>query len=275
MTTEDYYLPESPGEATRLLAKHGSALLIMAGGTIAMPLINEGVSAPERVMGLRRAGLNHVERSNGLVTIGAASTLSQMLRRTRFFFSGKRRTTLAGGRYETWDSWRQPLRTASRGRPCRGPAGIGRRGEVGDADGERVLPLTEFYAGFMTTALRAAELVTELLVPIPAGRTTYIKYGRRHANTPAIVTVAANLAFDGKKVKDVRIALNGVGPHPFRAGKAEETLLGSTLDTAAIAAAAGAAAEECEPFSDAIASEWYRRRAVEVYVRRALTQIAV
>ena len=127
----------------------------------------------------------------------------------------------------------------------------------------------------MTTALRAAELVTELLVPIPAGRTTYIKYGRRHANTPAIVTVAANLAFDGKKVKDVRIALNGVGPHPFRAGKAEETLLGSTLDTAAIAAAAGAAAEECEPFSDAIASEWYRRRAVEVYVRRALTQIAV
>ena len=36
---------------------------------------------------------------------------------------------------------------------------------------------------------------------------------------------------------------------------------------------AAAAAEECEPFTAPIASEWYRRKMVDVYVRRALAQV--
>jgi CO/xanthine dehydrogenase FAD-binding subunit len=51
-------------------------------------------------------------------------------------------------------------------------------------------------------------------------------------------------------------------------------LAGSTLDETGIAEAAAAAAQECEPFTDPIASEWYRRKMVNVYVRRALAQVA-
>ncbi|MCB0241488.1 MAG: FAD binding domain-containing protein, partial [Anaerolineae bacterium] len=65
MTTQAYYLPKSVDEAVGLLAEHGPSLLVMAGGTIAMPLINDGISFPERVMGLRRAGLDRISRSNG------------------------------------------------------------------------------------------------------------------------------------------------------------------------------------------------------------------
>jgi len=42
----------------------------------------------------------------------------------------------------------------------------------------------------------------------------------------------------------------------------------------AVAAAAALAAEESEPFTDGVASEWYRRRMVKVQVGRALSQIS-
>ena len=62
MTVRRYLLPRSLPEALGLLADHGPDLLVMAGGTVAMPLINEGISLPEAVMGLRLAGLDGIER---------------------------------------------------------------------------------------------------------------------------------------------------------------------------------------------------------------------
>jgi xanthine dehydrogenase small subunit len=141
-------------------------------------------------------------------------------------------------------------------------------------NGARVVPLAEFYTGFMTNDLQADELLAEIQVPVPAGETVYLKYGRKQANTPSIVTVAAHIVQGGGQVKEARIGLNGVGPHPMRARKAEAALVGSMLDAAAIAAAAAAASDECEPFTDALASEWYRRKMVGVYVGRALNQLA-
>jgi CO/xanthine dehydrogenase FAD-binding subunit len=89
-----------------------------------------------------------------------------------------------------------------------------------------------------------------------------------------VVTVAANLTLDGERVEQARLALNAVGPHPLRARATEEVLQGATLDDETIARAAEAAMEEVEPYTDAVASEWYRRRMVGVYVGRALGQIA-
>jgi CO/xanthine dehydrogenase FAD-binding subunit len=139
---------------------------------------------------------------------------------------------------------------------------------------ERVLPLSDFYTGFMTNALQPDELLAEIRVPQPVGKTTYLKLGRRQAVTPAVVTVAAHVIEEGGKVKEARVALNGVGPHPLRATNAEATLVGSTLTVNSIATAAKAASEECQPFTDAIASEWYRRKMARVMVKRALSQLA-
>jgi CO/xanthine dehydrogenase FAD-binding subunit len=275
VTTNAYYVPQSLEEAIGLLAEHGPTILVMAGGTIAMPLINEGISLPEKVMGLRQAGLNYVSRSNGMVQIGAATTLTQMLSQEEIPLLGQAAYHVGGWAIRNMGTVGGNLFAP----PPSGDFAVALLALdaqvklVGKA-GERVLPLREFYTGFMTTALELGELVTEILVPVPEGLTVYVKYGRRRANTPAVVSLAAHLVLDGEKVKDARIALNAVGPHPLRAAKAEAILVGSTLDEAAIAEAAAAAAEECEPFTDAIASEWYRRRMVDVYVRRALAQVA-
>ena len=274
MNTREYFLPQSIDEAIQLLAKQGPLMLVMAGGTIAMPLINEGISFPQKVMGLRRAGLSYVTKPNGKITIGAMSTLSQML-------DLKEIPILQEAAHQVGGWAIRNMGTVGGNLFAPPPAGdfaaalmaLDAQLKLVSTAGERIISLTNFYTGFMTTALSPSELVTEIQVPIPIGKTAYMKYGRKHANTPAVVTVAAQIELDGEDVTNSRIALNAVGPHPFRASKAEEILSGSPLNPTTINMAASAAAEECEPFSDAIATEWYRRKMVEVYVRRTLTQI--
>jgi CO/xanthine dehydrogenase FAD-binding subunit len=275
VTAQAYYLPQSVDEAVGLLAEHGPTLLVMAGGTIAMPLINEGISLPDRVMGLRQAGLNYVGRSNGMLKIGATTTLTQML-------THKELPLLRQAAHHVGGWAIRNMGTVGGNLFAPPPSGdfavallaLDAQLKLVGQNGQRFLPLSEFYTGFMTTALAPGELVTELLVPVPEGKTVYAKYGRRQANTPAIVSLAMHLVFDREQVADARLALNGVGPYPLRATEAEAVLVGSTLDEQTIAAASAAAAEECEPFTDAIASEWYRRKMVDVYVRRALAQVA-
>jgi CO/xanthine dehydrogenase FAD-binding subunit len=275
LATKAYFLPKSLDEAVSLLAEHGPSLLVMAGGTLAMPLINEGVSLPEMVMGLRRAGLNYIKRSDGVLSIGATTTLTQMLNDSNVPFLQE-----AAHNVGAWAI--RNMGTVGGNLFAPPPSGdfavallaLDAKVKLASKKGTRTLPLAEFYTGFLTNALQPGEIVAELEVPLPKGKTAYIKYGRRHQNTPAIVTVAAHLVMDGKKVKDARIALNAVGPHPIRARNAEKALIGATLDANAINAAAAAAAEECQPFTDAIASDWYRRKMVGVKVSHALAQIA-
>lgn len=275
VTTKAYYQPRSLDEALGLLAQHGPSLLVIAGGTLAMPLVNEGVSMPEQAMGLRRAGLDRVQRQDGHLSIGAAATLTQMAEQREIPLLAEAAHSIGGWAIRN-------MGTVGGNLFAPPPAGdlaaallaLDATVTLAGPKGKRTLPLAHFHTGFMMNALQPGELVAGFDVPLPAGKTVFLRYGRKRANTPAIVSVAAQLVFDGEKVKDARIALNAVGPHPLRARKAEAALIGKTLDEATIGAAATAAAAECEPFTDAIATEWYRRRMVQVYVRRALEQVA-
>ena len=134
--------------------------------------------------------------------------------------------------------------------------------------------MADFFTGFMTTGLAADELLVSIEVPIRDEPAAFIKFGRKHANTPAVVTVAARVAWGGGRVADARIALGAAGPHPIRARAAERVLVGTSLGRDDIAAAAEAAADASDPFTDAIATDWYRRRMVGVFVARALEQLA-
>ena len=106
--------------------------------------------------------------------------------------------------------------------------------------------------------------------PRAARETAFLKFGRKHSNTPAVVTVAVAVERRDGRVRTARIALGAAGPHAIRAASAEAVLTGAVLDAAVIQQAAKAAAAECQPFTDGIATEWYRRRMVDVFVRRAL-----
>jgi CO/xanthine dehydrogenase FAD-binding subunit len=276
VTTQVYFRPRSLAEALGLLDEHGPAMLVMAGGTLAMPLINKGISRPEKVMGLRQAGLDYVRPVDGGVQIGAAAPLSRVRAASGMLLLAEAVKNVAG-----WAV--QNVGTAGGNLFAPPPAGdlavalLALDAQVKIAShrrGERLVPLAEFFTGFLTNCLATDELVVEIQVPKPAGKTVLLKYGRLYTNTPAIVSVAVRLVAKNGHVKDVRVALNAVGPHPFRARQAETALQGSPLQAEIFAAASSAAAAECEPFTDPIASADYRRKMVSVFVQRALAQAA-
>lgn len=274
MTVRTYYLPQSLPEALGLLEGHGPELLVMAGGTVAMPLINDGISLPGAVMGLRRAGLDRIERNGTTLRIGAMATLTQLLQQADVPLLREAASNTA--------SWAiRNLATVGGNLFTPPPGGdvavallaLDANVTIAGPGGRRTLPLADFYTGFLTTAVAPDELLVELEVPITSAPAAFIKFGRKQANTPAVVTVAARLAWHERRVAEARIALGAVGPHPIRARQAEAVLVGTALDAAAIAAAAAAATEASEPFTDAIATDWYRRRMVGLFVTRALERL--
>jgi CO/xanthine dehydrogenase FAD-binding subunit len=275
VTVRSYFLPRSLPEAIGLLETHGPELLVMAGGTVAMPLINDGISLPGAVMGLRRAGLDTLEVAGGTLRIGATATLTQLLAqpavpmlreaaRNTASWSIRNMGTVGGNLFTPppGGDVAVALLALDAGVTLAGPRG------------ERVLPLADFFTGFLSNQLAADELLVEIQVPIRSDPTVFIKFGRKHANTPAVVTVAMRLEWDGNVVADARIALGAVGPHPIRAREAERLVVGTSLSADTIAVAAAAAAQGCEPFTDGIATEWYRRRMTGLFVSRALEQLA-
>ena len=143
-------------------------------------------------------------------------------------------------------------------------------------DGERVIPLEEFFTGPGKTLLKSNEILTSIIVPPPAPFTgsAYIKLGRRKAMELATVGVAVTLTLAGRTCRDIRIALGAVAPTPIRAKRAEAVMLGQPFDEDHIETAAQTAMEECRPISNVRGSADYRREMVKVLTRRAIQQAA-
>jgi len=129
--------------------------------------------------------------------------------------------------------------------------------------GRREIAASEFFRGFLETALEPDEMLTEIRVRKAPKGWAFQKFNRR-AQDWAIVGVAAVL--DGHP----RVALVNMGSTTVRARGTEEALAAGE----SVAVAAARAAEGLEPPSDLHASAEYRRHLATVLVRRALVEAA-
>jgi CO/xanthine dehydrogenase FAD-binding subunit len=275
VTVATYFQPRSLAEALGLLDAHGPELLVIAGGTVAMPLINDGISLPTLAMGLRAAGLGGIERRGDELHIGATATITQLLEQDHLPMLGDAARRTGGWAVRNMGTVGGNLFTPPPGGDiATALLALNARVTLSGSRGTRSVPLTEFYTGFMTNAMAPDELVSSLVVPIEPGRNTFVKFGRRQDNTPAVVTVAVHATLDGDVVRACRIALGSAGPHPIRSSAAEAAVVGRVLDDEALAAASTAAADTCAPVTDGLASDWYRRRMVGLFVGRALRELS-
>jgi CO/xanthine dehydrogenase FAD-binding subunit len=142
--------------------------------------------------------------------------------------------------------------------------------------GERLLPLEEFWLGPGQTALGHGELLVEFLLPPPppGSASLYRRHTPRQQMDIAVVGVAVAVAMDdgGRTLKKVRIALGAVAPTPIRARRAEAALEGQEPSPEAIARAAAIAREEARPISDLRGSAAFRRHLVGVMTERLLRE---
>jgi len=98
-----------------------------------------------------------------------------------------------------------------------------------------------------TTILDEDEIVTEIHVPKPAGKSAFANFALRKAIDFPIVNCAAMIAVSDGVVRAANICLNAVYVIPYKATLAEQTLIGRPLNQANAQAAADAAVSNARP----------------------------
>lgn len=144
---------------------------------------------------------------------------------------------------------------------------------VRGTDGERSIPIADFFQGFMSTALAENELVTEIRIPLAQGKTGY-RYEKlaNPASGYAIVGAAALVTkADDGSIASVKLGMTGVGDAAYRATAVEEALTGTQADDAAIRAATKQAVEGIDPMDDLHAPAAYRAKVACNLAYRAIT----
>jgi xanthine dehydrogenase YagS FAD-binding subunit len=111
--------------------------------------------------------------------------------------------------------------------------------------GERTIPIDDFFLLPGDTPEREhpldhGELIVSIEVPAApvARQSAYLKFRDRESYEFALVSVAAATRVEDGTVAEVRLALGGVGTKPWRARRAERSLLGQPAERASFAAAA-------------------------------------
>ncbi len=272
-----YEAPRSLDEALDLLRTYGDEAKVLAGGQSLIPMVKLRFAAPELLVDINNLpGLGyHRTAANGTLAVGALCRhveleYSTELDRWPLMASAapliadpivRNRGTLVGSlcHADPQGDWASVL--------------LALDGVVvaASAEGRRTIPMGEFVTGPFQTALRPGELAVEARVPAPKGTPygRYLKLERRVGDF-ATVGVAVALETSGDKVTRAGIALTGVGANNIRATEAADVLLGSTLDTEVVAAAARLAAESARPRTDHRGSADYKRHVVRTFVTRAL-----
>jgi len=140
--------------------------------------------------------------------------------------------------------------------------------------GKTKLPLSDLLTDYFETSLQPDEILVGIEVPpAPAPLNgVYLKYTFRFGDL-ALVGVAAMASIRDGVCEEIRLALGGVGPVPFRATAAENLLRQKNLRNGIIDEVAAAAADACDPISDAHASAGYRKKMARVFVKRALQEL--
>ncbi|HLH71215.1 MAG TPA: xanthine dehydrogenase family protein subunit M [Candidatus Dormibacteraeota bacterium] len=272
-----YLRPDDLDEALELLAEHGEAAKVLAGGQSLLVLMREHLVEPELLIGL--SGIDALRRLevNGEARIGAMVTHAQVERDRRIVDGWpilaqaeaavstvqiRNRGTLCGNVAHAFPTADPPAALIA----CDARIHLASK-----AGGERTVEAKDFFTGVMETVARADELITAVsLPPQPEGaRGAYLKYAVRPLDF-AIVGVAVRVVVSAGRIEDVRIGLNGAASRPLRAAEAEAVLVGQTPTRELLAEAAQTAARHSDPLDEVDGSAAYRRRCVAVHTRRAL-----
>ncbi len=142
------------------------------------------------------------------------------------------------------------------------------------ADGERVVPMSDFHVGPFTTAVGADELLTEVRIPVRPGAGSAHEKVERRAGDWAIAAASAAVWLDGGKIADAGIALAAVGITTVHLTRAEELLRGQAPSEELFAQAGEIASADCSPSADGRGPVDYKRHLVGVLTHRALSRAA-
>ena len=277
MRTLEFRTVTKVDEALESLSQLGDEAQVLAGGTDVMIQYQRGELHPATLLHIE--GVEELQRleQDGSVTLGALVTHRRVSRTLADRLPALSEACATVGGWQT-----QEVGTVA-GNVCNAsPAAdtipplliAGAVVDLASGGGTRSIPLEQFVLGRRKTARAPDELVTAIRVePLPPGAgEVYLKVAPRSAMEVALVGLAVRLQLDQDRVvTDARIATCSVAPVPFRVRDAEEVLVGSRLETDAVAEAADRLRAAADPIDDVRATAAYRLKVLGPLLERAAT----
>jgi CO/xanthine dehydrogenase FAD-binding subunit len=281
MTVLNYFTPGSIKEAIGLLSEYGEKARIISGGTDLHMQMKHRELFPDYLISLAGISeLNYItcDESTGL-KVGVSTCVAEIaespLVKSKFGLFAQAASSLGNPTIRNQATLGGNLCNAA---PSADTAPsllvLEARVKMLGKEGEKVIPIGDFFKGPGQTMLGRGHLLTEIQIPNPPSHSggAYLKEKRRQGADLAMVGVAAWVVLKGKVLGDVKIALGAVAPTPIRAKKAEEILKGNALSDALLEKAGQAALDAASPIDDVRSSADYRRKLVAVLTRRAVTE---
>ena len=275
----DYVAARSIEEALAAKAQGDEDTRFLAGGQSLLPMMKLRLAVPTKLIDINRVGgLGGVERRNGHLRIGATARHADVAASDAAFGAVasaapwisdplvRNRGTLCGSvaHCDPEGDWNSVLLATGADVVARGPAG------------ERSVPIASFVQDMFTNSLAPDEMVTEVRVPVPSGRSggSYVKLERKIGDY-ATVAVAAHLELgpDGR-IAAAGVALTSVAPINLKVTEAEALLVGSQPGPEPFAEAAELAAAAADPRDDVRGTARWKRQVVRTFTRRALAAAA-
>lgn len=234
-----YVAARSLDQAVDALTEFDGAAKVLAGGQSLVPMLNLRLLAPAALV-----DINHVpdlvgaRETNGSITIGAMTCHREVAadpivhRRAPILghaasFIGypaiRNRGTIGGSLAHA-----DPVAEM----PCVVLALDAELIAVGP-DGERLIPAREFFAGYFTTALAPAEILTGIRIePDELGaRWSFLEFARKTGDF-AIAAVAATALVEEERLQRPRVAIAAAADRPVRGQELEHALAGLSLGDA-------------------------------------------
>lgn len=279
---KEFCIPENSDEVVALLDKYGDGALILAGGTFIHGLEARGLlSEVEALIDIRKLGLDGLVSATEGIRVGAMATFAALEKLPE--------VSSAVGLGAVKDALGYPpaqIKNVATVGGCLAAScpffdlpvafmALDGKVTVLGTGAKREIELGELFAGLFENSLEPGEIVTELMLPRPAGRSAsaFIKL-EGNANDLAIVNAGVRLTVNAAGVcQDARVVLGGgVADRPVRAISAENLLKGQRLAGEVLHQAGEAVGQDIDPMTDHRASAAYRLTVAKVLARRALSR---
>ena len=278
-----YYDAETVSEATTLLAENPNLILI-AGGTDVLIKLHGGRLEEAELLSLRKIkSLENIRvAGDGTIVIGAMATFSMVFNnpilRDSIPILTEAAISMGGPQIRN-------IATIG-GNICNGATSadsastlfaLNAQLKLEAKNGERIVPIREFYLGPGKVALNPGEILTEILIApedYQGFGGQYIKFAMREAMDIATLGVAVVCKLQSGYFADVRIGLGVAGPTPLRCLEAEEYAKGKKVSSATLTEIGKLAVKSAKARTSWRASKEYREHLVEELTQRAL-KIAV
>jgi xanthine dehydrogenase YagS FAD-binding subunit len=148
---------------------------------------------------------------------------------------------------------------------------------ISGRNGSRTLPVEDFFRlpredSRQVTVLEPGEIITGIHIPRPdeGSAGVFLKAMERRVWSFAQASIAVQMNFENREIKDARIVLGGVAPVPWRLPRLETSFFGERIHPVLIVGAAEMAVAGAMPLSH----NRYKIPLVKGLLTEALTQIA-